>query len=153
MSEEFTRRELLKSSGIILGTGLLAPQLVLADVSKPTPSSKAERLVRLSLNENPYGPSPNVARAVQLELGRLSRYADEPLARRLAEQIAEHEQIPVEQVVLGEILDLLGSFSQQLKRSGWRVPLLDSRVSCSYRRGSARGRHRRSGPFKCAIPE
>jgi len=110
MSEEFTRRELLKSSGIILGTGLLAPQLVLADVSKPTPSSKAERLVRLSLNENPYGPSPNVARAVQLELGRLSRYADEPLARRLAEQIAEHEQIPVEQVVLGEILDLLGSF-------------------------------------------
>jgi histidinol-phosphate aminotransferase len=100
----------VKSSGIILATGLLAPQLVLADVSKPTPSSKAERLVRLSLNENPYGPSPNVARAVQLELGRLSRYADEPLARRLAEQIAEHEQIPVEQVILGEILDLLGSF-------------------------------------------
>jgi histidinol-phosphate aminotransferase len=45
-----------------------------------------------------------------MELGRLSRYADEPLARQLAEQIAEHEQIPVEQVVLGEILDLLGSF-------------------------------------------
>ena len=43
-----------------------------------------------------------------MELGRLSRYADEPLARQLAEQIAEHEQIPVEQVVLGEILDLLG---------------------------------------------
>jgi histidinol-phosphate aminotransferase len=110
MSKDFTRRELLKSSGIILGTGILAPQLVLADVSKPTPSSKAEPLVRLSLNENAYGPSPNVARAVQLELGRLSRYADEPLARRLAEQIAEHEQIPVDQVVLGEILDLLGSF-------------------------------------------
>jgi histidinol-phosphate aminotransferase len=110
MSKDFTRRELLKSSGIILGTGILAPRLVLADVSKPTPSSKAEPLVRLSLNENPYGPSPKVARAVQLELGRLSRYADEPLARRLAEQIAEHEQIPVEQVVLGEILDLLGSF-------------------------------------------
>ena len=51
-----------------------------------------------------------MARAVQLELGRLSRYADEPLTRRLAEQIAEQEQIPVEQVVLGEILDLLGSF-------------------------------------------
>jgi histidinol-phosphate aminotransferase len=74
------------------------------------PSATAESLVRLSLNENAYGPSPNVARAVQQELGRLSRYADEPLGRRLAEQIAEHEQIPVEQVVLGEILDLLGSF-------------------------------------------
>ena len=110
MSNDFTRRDLLKSSGLILGTGILAPQLVFADVSKPTPSSSAEPLVRLSLNENPYGPSPNVARAVQRELGRLSRYADEPLARQLAEQIAEHEHIPVEQVVLGEILDLLGLF-------------------------------------------
>ena len=110
MSNDFTRRDLLKSSGLILGTGILAPQLVFPDVSKPTPSSNAEPLVRLSLNENPYGPSPNVARAVQRELGRLSRYADEPLARQLAEQIAEHEHLPLEQVVLGEILDLLGLF-------------------------------------------
>jgi histidinol-phosphate aminotransferase len=43
-------------------------------------------------------------------MSRLSRYADEPLTRQLAEQIAEHEHIPVEQVVLGEILDLLGLF-------------------------------------------
>ena len=42
MSNEFTRRDLLKSSGLILGTGILAPQLVFADVSKPTPSSNAE---------------------------------------------------------------------------------------------------------------
>jgi hypothetical protein len=110
MSNDFTRRDLLKRSCLILGTGILAPQLVFEDVSKPTPSSDAETLVRLSLNENPYGPSPNVAQAVQLELSRLSRYADEPLAHRLAEQIAEHEHVPVEQVVLGEILGLLGSF-------------------------------------------
>jgi histidinol-phosphate/aromatic aminotransferase/cobyric acid decarboxylase-like protein len=43
----------------------------------------------IALDDVPYGPSPKVARAVQLELGRLSRYADEPLARQLAEQIAE----------------------------------------------------------------
>jgi histidinol-phosphate aminotransferase len=110
MSNDFTRRDLLKSSGFILGVGVLVPRLVFADVSKPTPSSKAEPLVRLSLNENPYGPSPNVARAVQLELDRLSRYADEHLTRQLAEQIAEHEHIPVEQVVLGDILALLGLF-------------------------------------------
>jgi histidinol-phosphate aminotransferase len=109
MSNDFTRRDLLKSSGLILGTGILAPQLVFADVCKPI-SSKADPLVRLSLNENPYGPSPNVVRAVQLELGRLCRYADESLTRRLAEQIAAHEHMPMEQVVLGEILDLLGSF-------------------------------------------
>lgn len=110
MSNDFTRRELLKSSGLIVGVGVVAPQLVLAEVSKPTTSSKTGPLIRLSLNENPYGPSPNVAHALQLELGRLDRYADAPLARQLAEQIAEYEHIPVEQVVLGEILDLLGLF-------------------------------------------
>jgi histidinol-phosphate aminotransferase len=110
MSNDFTRRELLKSSGLMVGVGVLAPQLVFAEVSKPASSSKTEPLIRLSLNENPYGPSPNVAHAVQLELGRLSRYADMRLAGPLAEQIAEYEHIPVEQVVLGEILDLLGLF-------------------------------------------
>ena len=108
MSNDFTRRDLLKSSGFILGAGVLALQRVFADASKLTPLSKA--IVRLSLNENPYGPSPNVGRAVQLEFDRLSRYADEPLTRQLAEQIAEYEDIPMEQVVLGEILDLLGLF-------------------------------------------
>ena len=47
---------------------------------------------------------------MQLELGRLNRYADAPLASPLTEQIAEYEHIAVEQVVLGEILDLLGLF-------------------------------------------
>jgi histidinol-phosphate aminotransferase len=110
MSNDFSRRDLLKSSGFILGAGVLAPQLVFAEMSKTMPSSKEEPLVRLSLNENPYGPSPTVAQGVQLELGRLNRYADASLARQLAEQIAEYEHIPVEQVVLGEILDLLGLF-------------------------------------------
>jgi histidinol-phosphate aminotransferase len=110
MSNDFTRRELLKSWGLIVGAGVVAPQLVLAEVSKSTPSSKADSLIRLSLNENPYGSSPNVAQALQLELGRVNRYADAPLARQFAEQIAEYEHVPVEQVVLGEILDLLGLF-------------------------------------------
>jgi histidinol-phosphate aminotransferase len=110
MSNDFTRRELLKRSGLIVGAGVLAPQLVLPEVSKATPSSKAEPLIRLSLNENPYGPSPKVPKAVQLEIGQINRYADTPLGRQFAEQIAEYEHIPVEQVVLGEILDLLGLF-------------------------------------------
>jgi histidinol-phosphate aminotransferase len=110
MSNDFTRRELLKRWGFIVGAGVVAPQLVLAQVSKPTPSSEKNSLIRLSLNENPYGPSPNVAQVLQLEFGRLNRYADAPLARQLAEQIAEYEHVPVEQVVIGEILDLLGLF-------------------------------------------
>jgi histidinol-phosphate aminotransferase len=110
MSNDFTRRDLLKSSGFIFGAGIPALRRVFADASQSTPSLKAEPLIRLSLNENPYGPSPNVGQALQLEFNRLSRYADEPLARQFAGQIAEYEHIPVEQVVLGEILDLLGLF-------------------------------------------
>ena len=45
-----------------------------------------------------------------MELGRINRYADASLARQFAEQIAEYEHVSVEQVVLGEILDLLGLF-------------------------------------------
>jgi hypothetical protein len=111
MSNDFTRRALLKSWGLIVGAGVVAPELVFAEVSKPTPSSKTDSLIRLSLNENPYGSSPNVAQALQLELGRLNRYADAPIARQFAEQIAEYEHVPVEQVVLGEILDCWDYFS------------------------------------------
>jgi histidinol-phosphate aminotransferase len=101
---------LLKSCGLIVGASVVAPQLVFAEVSKPTPSSKTDSLIRLSLNENPYGSSPNVAQALQSEFSRINRYADARLARQFAEQIAEYEHVPVEQVVLGEILELLGLF-------------------------------------------
>jgi histidinol-phosphate aminotransferase len=110
MSNDFTRRALLKSWGLMVGAGVVAPEIFFAGVAKPAPSPETSPLIRLSLNENPYGCSPNVAPALQLELGRLNRYADAPLASQLAEQIAEYERVPVEQVVLGEILDLLGLF-------------------------------------------
>jgi histidinol-phosphate aminotransferase len=115
MSHYLSRRELLKRSGIVVGTGVLAPKLLLGSSSSAGQSTGSESPIRLSLNENPYGPSPAVVQAVQLELGRLSRYADEALSRRFAEQVAAYERIPVDQIVLGEILDVLGLY---LARSG-----------------------------------
>jgi histidinol-phosphate aminotransferase len=109
MSHYLSRRELLKRSGIVVGTGVLAPKLLLGSTS-PGKSTEPDLPVRLSLNENPYGPSPDVVRAMQLELGRLNRYADETLSRRFAEQVAAYEQISVNQVVLGEILEALGLY-------------------------------------------
>jgi hypothetical protein len=79
MSNDFTRRELLKSWGLIVGAGVVAPQPVFAEVSKPTPSSKTDSLIRLSLNENPYvffdagRPQPILAAAMRergVEIGR-----------------------------------------------------------------------------------
>jgi histidinol-phosphate aminotransferase len=115
MSHYLSRRELLKRSGIVVGTGVLAPKLLLGSTSPEGQSTRLDSPVRLSLNENPYGPSPDVVRTVQSELGRLNRYADETLSRRFAEQVAAYEQVSVDQVVLGEILDVLGLY---LARSG-----------------------------------
>jgi histidinol-phosphate aminotransferase len=65
--------------------------------------------IRLSLNENPFGPSPLVMDAIKSQLGNLSRYADGEVAE-LTRTIADHEAITPEQIVLGEILDVLGLF-------------------------------------------
>jgi histidinol-phosphate aminotransferase len=110
MSLNLSRRNLLKSSGLALGAGLLSPRAIFPVEAPVIPDAKAEPMVRLSLNENPYGPSPRVAEAIRREFDRLNRYADAKAARQLAEQIAAHERVSVEQVVLGEILGLLGSY-------------------------------------------
>jgi histidinol-phosphate aminotransferase len=106
MAMNISRRYLLKTSGLALGTGLSLP---LSAFSEVTNASSTEPLIRLSFNENPYGPSPRVAEAIQREFTRLNRYADADAGQRLAEQIAAHERLPVQQVVLGEILGLLGT--------------------------------------------
>ena len=63
--------------------------------------------VRLTLNENPFGPSPEVAKALANDLGGLFRYVGDEAAAITA-QIAAFEGIAPEQVVLGEMLDALG---------------------------------------------
>jgi len=62
--------------------------------------------IRLSLNENPFGPSPLALQAIKAHLADLSRYAGEEVAE-LTKTIAERDNIPIEQIVLGEVLDVL----------------------------------------------
>jgi histidinol-phosphate aminotransferase len=110
MSMGPSRRSLLKCSGAMFGASVMTSQIAAASRVPLYAESSPRRLVRLSFNENPYGPSPDVAEAIQHELNRLNRYADNQAAQHLAEQIAAYEHIPVEQVVLGEILGLLGLY-------------------------------------------
>lgn len=63
--------------------------------------------IRLTLNENPFGPSPRVREAILQNLDGLARYTGDEAAS-LIRQIAAHEQAPAEHVVLGEILEPLG---------------------------------------------
>lgn len=83
--------------------GALLGALVLAAVAR----AQAPAPVRLTLNENPYGPSPLVVKALQADLGGLFRYVGDEAAT-LTAQIAAFEGVAPEQVVLGEILDALG---------------------------------------------
>lgn len=72
-------------------------------------SALAAPLARLSLNENPFGPAPGVIAALQREFPNLCRYCG-PDYDALVALIAARENVPAEQVILGEILEPLGMF-------------------------------------------
>ena len=74
----------------------------------PLQPSTQSNVVHLNLNENAYGPSSKVLDAITRELTRINRYGDAHVAEQLTEQIAAFEKLPVEQVLLGEILGVLG---------------------------------------------
>jgi histidinol-phosphate aminotransferase len=73
-----------------------------------TSSGSSGDLLRLGLNENPLGPSPAAIRAIEQQLGELSRYTGKE-ADSLSEQIAAIEQSPMDKIVLGEVLEPLGA--------------------------------------------
>jgi len=70
------------------------------------PLGAAEPL-QLSLNENPFGPSPAVVPALQQELTGLHRYTGAEAAA-LIRLLAAKEGVAPEQIVLGELLEPLG---------------------------------------------
>jgi histidinol-phosphate aminotransferase len=66
-------------------------------------------IIRLSHNESPFGPSPHALRVIEENLTHLDRYVGAELDQ-LTAAIAAHERIAPEQIVLGEILDVLGLY-------------------------------------------
>jgi histidinol-phosphate aminotransferase len=91
------------------GAGSALAALALSPASSwAAPATAVSRpRINVSLNENPFGPSPRVAQALRLELHGLERYTEDE-ARALIRQIAQFEQVPDEQVILGDILEPLG---------------------------------------------
>ena len=86
----------------LLGAGAAAavarPALSLA--RSPSPSPALARIVRLSHNENPYGPSPKALKAITDGFDFACRYPDDH-ADLLVEAIAEHNSVSANQVLLG----------------------------------------------------
>jgi histidinol-phosphate aminotransferase len=110
MFRNLKRRELLKGAGVMFGAGLMSQgeRFVLAKTQPAVSSTK--KVIQLSLNENPYGPSAYVTEAIRSEFSSLCRYADKQASQRLAQQVAQYEHLPVEQVILGDILESLGLY-------------------------------------------
>lgn len=64
--------------------------------------------IQLTLNENPYGPSPRALQAIEAMLPQLGRYTTPEAAAKLTAELAKREGVPAEQIVLGDLLAPLG---------------------------------------------
>jgi histidinol-phosphate aminotransferase len=67
---------------------------------------EGKRVIKLSSNENPHGPSPKAVAAYQAQAGNLNRYPDGGHAI-LREAIAAAQQLPAEQLICGSGSDEL----------------------------------------------
>jgi len=105
---QFDRREWLRMIGLAAGSSMAACRLPAEPVQEVALPAAAEKRIRLSLNENPFGPAPGVVAAIQREFASLCRYTDAGFGQLVA-RIATKEQLPEEQIILGEILEPLGT--------------------------------------------
>jgi histidinol-phosphate aminotransferase len=68
---------------------------------KHPPAPTLTRIVRLSSNENPYGPSPHALKAMTDAFNLACRYPDEP-AGLLSENLAKLNSVNPNQILLGD---------------------------------------------------
>ena len=116
-----SRRQWLKSSvagvaGLAVAQRLLvAPAQAQHEIKKGT---KRAELVRLSGNENPFGPSQAATMAMMQNLERSFRYAFAE-TQTLVKQIADLEGVSTDHIVMGvgsgEILEIYGVYLGQQK--------------------------------------
>src|SRR5690242_21641111 len=83
----------------ILGAG--AAYAALRPTQVTGASTAATSLVRLSSNENPYGPAPTALKAMTDGFSLAWRYPDE-YADMLADELSRLHGVPVDQILLGD---------------------------------------------------
>lgn len=110
----FSRRDWLAATGIV-AAAIAVPATCNAK------TSAAATPIRLNLNESAFGPSPGVAKAIEATLGNIARYVDQAEVDRLADQIARHEGVTADQVVIGEVLEPLGLYLARQRKGGGNI--------------------------------
>lgn len=98
------RRRWLQGVAALATSAALAARSLQAAPSSPAASAGT---LRLSLNENPFGPSPLALRAIQAGLQDLSRYTGVE-AEALVSELARRERVSGEQMIVGDVLEALG---------------------------------------------
>jgi histidinol-phosphate aminotransferase len=113
-AQPLSRRRFAQLLGLGVATTALRPSVALAKKAgrvaagrsgvSATPSrtvSDISDVVRLSSNENPYGPSPAAFEAMRNAFGLAWRYPDEAIDA-LAADIAAHHQVGADHILLGD---------------------------------------------------
>ena len=90
-------------------------------------------ITKLNTNENPYGPSPAVLQAIQTQLNDDLRLYPPPDAQKLKQAIADHYQLSLEQVFVGNGSDeVLAHVFNGLLNHPNKGPLLFPDISYSF---------------------
>jgi histidinol-phosphate aminotransferase len=96
-----SRRTFIEMAAALGSTGLFGPKLI-AGPQQPTETVKEydyDSMAKLASNENPYGPSPAVLKAMQDVMKYAHRYGyPDP---GIADAIAEHHKVFPENILLG----------------------------------------------------
>jgi histidinol-phosphate aminotransferase len=107
-SSALGRRHIL-GLGLGLTAGAFAPSASVAQVPAAAPG--IANPIRLSANENPYGPGPKARAAIARGVEQASRYPTGEF-QKLQKQLAKFEEMPEEAIVVGsgsgEILTMAG---------------------------------------------
>jgi histidinol-phosphate aminotransferase len=98
-----SRRKFAQLLGIGAATVVVRPSLSFAKPTQSTATSltAAGNIVRLSANENPYGPSPKALQAITDSFGLACRYPDEH-NNLLIDKLAKLNNVNHDQILLGD---------------------------------------------------
>src|SRR6267378_2614014 len=98
-----SRRKFAQLLGIGAAAAVVRPPLSFAKPTQSvtTPLTEGGNIVRLSANENPYGPCPKALQAITDSFGLASRYPDEHI-NVLIDKLATLNHVDRNQILLGD---------------------------------------------------
>src|SRR5438105_2995092 len=96
-----SRRDFARLLGVSAAAAIVKPAFGFAEESTPAAESQASSVVRLSSNENPYGPSAKALQAMTDAFPLSCRYPDE-YAEKLVDALAKLNGVDRDQILLGD---------------------------------------------------